>query len=498
MAVLVLLLPSLSGRAADLPSMLEYRVGDQAEADIATPIPLVVFDPARTQTLRSNEAARVAPIFRQNAMAGALAEAELRAAYTNAHAQFSAGLERLFNHPLPLLDAEFGSAQYREFLKAWREQNVSFPLTTQLAELWAFGDFGDIALERQLARLRRFTNTLVRADALPAEERLAAGSIRLMTVADLQTPLSLAQVDRSGRNVARTNVLTLGRLRQDAQKATNASERAEARYVAEFLRPNCFMDEALTREARTRRVEALNAADRYEAGQVIVRQGELITEKTKLALDELQSRTAAQRVQAAADQDRSRVEAEVEHAQRVATETLKTNRWLLAGMGAAAAGFVGLAIYVFLRRRALMEARHRAVPAGQALMLHDGATDAWRERALVAEARAEKASAMLRTKMLPHLARGVVQEFAQRLLSQRREILTEHQTAEQEVAELADRLQQVHAPLEERLRAYEKRIAELEAELAEKGEQNLALIRARIDSTRQKLDSERADTLNLG
>jgi ElaB/YqjD/DUF883 family membrane-anchored ribosome-binding protein len=225
----------------------------------------------------------------------------------------------------------------------------------------------------------------------------------------------------------------------------------------------------------------------------------LITEKTKLALDELQSRTAAQRVQAAADQERSRVEAEVDEAQRVADETLKTNRWLLAGMGAAASGFVGLAIYVFLRRRALMEARNRAVPLGQALVLHEGATDAWRERALVAEARAEKASAMLRTKMLPHLARGVVQEFAQRLLSQRREILTEHQTAEQEVADLADRLQQVHAPLEERLRAYEKRIAELEAELAEKGEQNLALIRARIDSTRQKLDSERAqDAVNLG
>jgi exonuclease VII small subunit len=92
-----------------------------------------------------------------------------------------------------------------------------------------------------------------------------------------------------------------------------------------------------------------------------------------------------------------------------------------------------------------------------------------------------------------------MQEFAQRLLVQRREILSDHQTAEHEVAELAERLQQVHAPLEERLRAYEKRIAELEAELAEKGEQNLALIQARIDTTRQKLETERAqDTLNAG
>lgn len=497
--LVILLLSTVSGGTAELPSMLEYRAGDQAEADITTPIPLIVFDPARTQALRASEAARVAPIFRHHTHAGSLAESELRTAHTNAHAQFSAGLEHLFNHPLPLLNAEFNSAQYREFLKAWREQNPNFPLPAQLAELWALGDAGDIAVERQLSRLRRFTNSLVRPDNLPAGERLTSGTIRLFGVADLQSPLTLAQVDQSGRNVARTNVLTLGRLRQDAQKATNAAERAEARYVAGFLRPNCFLDDVLTRQARSRRVDPLNAADRYEAGQVIVRQGELITEKSKLALDELQSRTAVQRVQASADQERNRVEAEVVQAQRVADETLKTNRWLLAGMGAAAAAFVGLAIFVFLRRRALADARRRTAPLGQALVLHDGATEAWRERALAAEARAEKVNAMLRTKMLPHLARGMVQEFAQRLLSQRREILTEHQTAEQEVAELADRLQQVHAPLEDRLRAYEKRIAELEAELAEKGEQNLALIRARIDSTRQKMESERShDSLNLG
>lgn len=488
-----------SGRAAELPSMLDYRVGDQAEADIATPIPLVVFDPVRTQALRSNEAARVTPIFRQHTGAGAAAEAELRAAYTNAVSQFAAGLERLFNHPLPLLNAELESPKYAEFLKAWREQNPNFPLTAPLAELWALGDLGDIALERQVVRLRRFTNALVRPDALPAGERLSAGTLRLVGVPSLQTPLTLAQADRSGRNVARTNVLTLDKFRQDAQKATNAVGRAEAKYVAGFLRPNCFFDEELTRQARARRVAELNAADRYEAGQVIVKQGELITDRTKLALDELQSRTAAQRVQAAADQERGRVEAEAAQAQHVANETLKTNRWLLAGMGAAAAGFVGLAVFVFVRRRALMAARHRPVPVGQALVLHDGGAEEWRERALAAEARAEKAGELLRTKMLPHLAGGMMQEFAQRLLVQRREILSDHQTAELEVAELAERLQQVHAPLEERLRAYEKRIAELEAELAEKGEQNLALIRARIDSTRQKMETERAqDSIDLG
>ena len=126
-------------------------------------------------------------------------------------------------------------------------------------------------------------------------------------------------------------------------------------------------------------------------------------------------------------------------------------------------------------------------------MVRDAADEAWRERALAAEARAQKATAMLRTKMLPHMARWMMQEFMQRLLLQRRTILDDHQTAEREVAELAERLEHVHAPLEERLRAYEKRIAELEAELAAKGEQNLELIKARIETTRKKLDGERLE-----
>ena len=41
------------------------------------------------------------------------------------------------------------------------------------------------------------------------------------------------------------------------------------------------------------------------------------------------------------------------------------------------------------------------------------------------------------------------------------------------------------------LHAYEKRIAELEAELAMKGQQNAELIKAKIETTRKKLEVER-------
>ena len=122
-----------SSVAAELPALLEYRVGDQAEADIVTPVPLVVFDPARTEGLRKAEAQDVNPVFRFLPAAAQQSETDLRSAFTNAQARFTAGLERLFSHPLPLLNAEFGQQHYNEFLKAYRGQNPDFPLTAQLA-----------------------------------------------------------------------------------------------------------------------------------------------------------------------------------------------------------------------------------------------------------------------------------------------------------------------------------------------------------------------------
>ena len=65
------------------------------------------------------------------------------------------------------------------------------------------------------------------------------------------------------------------------------------------------------------------------------------------------------------------------------------------------------------------------------------------------------------------------------------------------MVELAERLENIHAPLEDRLKAYELRIADLEAELAAKGQENLELIKAKIETTRKKLEGERAqDSLN--
>jgi hypothetical protein len=59
------------------------------------------------------------------------------------------------------------------------------------------------------------------------------------------------------------------------------------------------------------------------------------------------------------------------------------------------------------------------------------------------------------------------------------------------MSELEQRLEQLHTPLQERITAYEKRIDELEKDLAAKGEENRELLGARIFVAKQRLILER-------
>ena len=63
--------------------------------------------------------------------------------------------------------------------------------------------------------------------------------------------------------------------------------------------------------------------------------------------------------------------------------------------------------------------------------------------------------------------------------------------AEQEVARLEALLVGMQAPQETSLRTFERRIAELEAQMAAQGAENRELLEAVIQLTRQKLNQER-------
>jgi hypothetical protein len=118
------------------------------------------------------------------------------------------------------------------------------------------------------------------------------------------------------------------------------------------------------------------------------------------------------------------------------------------------------------------------------------ADDVWRQRALMAELRAEQAQAAVGASLGPHLAQALKEALVQELAVQRRELLQAQQIAAAEIAQLTHHLDELRAPIQERLRSYEMRIQELEKQLAAKNEENRELLKLEIDMLRRQLEVE--------
>jgi hypothetical protein len=131
------------------------------------------------------------------------------------------------------------------------------------------------------------------------------------------------------------------------------------------------------------------------------------------------------------------------------------------------------------------------VPAVNSANVNTVSDDEWRRRALEAEARAEQAQAALRASLAPQLAASLKEAVVQGLAAQRSELLKAQQGAAMEISELVHRLDELKAPIQERLHSYETRIHELKRDLAERNEENRELLKLKIEMTRRQLEAER-------
>ena len=453
----------------------DYQVGDTAKADVVTPIQLIVIDPDETAALKQREALKVPVLCRYNTNAVEEVEKEFRSAFANSRSNFLVRLETVFQRQ-NLGEKALATPRFQRFLGQIQRPNKFFPVTTNLAELWAQGQ-SDHLVEASLAgALRGAMNRPLRATAPPAELKLTL-NLRLVPVAHWNEALSLETAEQRAVNCSRTNVILLGRAREEFIQWFPPEEQRLAKFLSSLLRTNFSADVELTRQARARRTDPLWAADRYEAGQTIVKQGQMLDKKLKAALAQLKEKTAVAGLQQQLREDELK-----------AQQAEFRNRCLLASLAALAAML--FAIIWRLTRRA---------PAGSLLPARiDGAAatvvscPACAEKIIVpGEGSPEAAPTDLRARLLPHLARLLKDKLVQKLLSQRTELLETQKKAAIEMAELEARLAKIHAPLQERLRAYEQRIGELEKELTQKGAENCALIQLKIQMVRSQLAATR-------
>ena len=100
--------------------------------------------------------------------------------------------------------------------------------------------------------------------------------------------------------------------------------------------------------------------------------------------------------------------------------------------------------------------------------------------------------AALKADFAPQLAQALKEAVVQELAAQRSELLKAQRSAAAEIGELVHRLDQLQAPMQERLRTYEMKIEQLEKELAARNEENHELLKLKIEMIRRQLEAERA------
>lgn len=477
----------VSGLAKD-PA--EYRLGDQIEEELVTPVPLMVVDPIATAALKAREQTRIPVIFRYNESALTVVQSNLRQAFAQARTNFLALAEDRFSQ-LPLTDEQLESELFQQVLDTFKRRYRAFPLTQSMAREWASGSVvlpEEIAL---FARVHQAMAGMIRPDNLTNAPKLGWRVLLVPVKSETQT-ITLDDVQARGYRESRTNILTLSRARLALQEHFFAAEAEMARFARRSLRENCFVEVELTRLARARHTDPLFVADHYQAGQVIAHKGQLVDAKVLAALTQLEEKTAAGRLAAQVEHEQEKAE----RGQAQVAQIRESNRWLTIGLASAG----GLLVVVLL----VLAFRRRREPSPVPLLLSgttmplignagnldttQGALGNWQQRALLAEQKVEQAHAAIREGALAQLKEKVVGN----LVSQREAMLDTQQSAAAELADLEKRLNELHAPLQERLRAYEARISELEKALAVKGEENRGLIRAKIELMRRHLEAERS------
>lgn len=495
-------LVAFSAHAQDLAA---YKIGDKAREDIVASVPFDVVDAQATDALKASKARTIAAIYHQFAGETNLVAKNFLAAFAQAHSDFSGAVASEYNQPT-INNQEIESSDFGYFLTDYNVEHRQFPITTQLAVDWAHGDTGSGLRDEWLGLLLQAMNRPVQPDGVPPHF-VYAKKIRIMPVTNLNEKFTFAIAWRRGHVLSADNVPTISGLRARFRQQFSETEQPIAGALAQFLQPNCYPDVAMTKDARDFTVRSMVAADHFEAGQVIVRRGETIDATAKAALDQLNKelmpgtlngQIAAERAQPEevraqterdavqlAQQQQQQAQLDRDRAERLAQEELRQ---------AAALREQALNAQILARKIRERDERLLAALGGVALL---ALAILWRWLRLAPTVsipaptklqRMEKPG--LPAELAPYLAQTLKEAVVQGLATQRAELLEAQRQAAAEIAELVQRLDQLQAPMQDRLRAYQERIQELQKDLAERTEENRLLLKLKIEMMRRQLEAE--------
>ena len=474
---------------AEIPA---YKLGDVATQEVVTPVALTVINPESTQALRDKEARRTPPIIRFRAQSSDEAEAALHAAFISARTNFNTAFDRVTNSE-PSGEHASEDVLLLRAVEITRRRTNRFPLLDELAPVWARNGSDATAQNGLVEILRKAMSQPIISGKVPAMFG-PKSALTLVPVSQLDQSLTVNDVQQRGRIERNLHAMTLVNARSQMLKEFAQDQQETGKFLAKFITTNAVPEAELTQLIRTRQTEGLCVTDTYQAGEVIARTGQTIDAKTLAALDAMREKSAIATLQDKLDQqqqtaatsatvskllDNLQQKLDQQKQQAPAARDWPLVAWIGGGFGLV----VGLLALILWRIRSRKQSSLLPVLAAEA-----GTVELdWRERAVLAEARAAEAHHLMKGEFMQWMREKLIQG----LFHQRAELLSAQQNAEAEMRRLEQRLEQLQAPLQERISAYEKRIVELERDLAVKGEENRELIKAKITLAKHQLSLER-------
>jgi len=104
----------------------------------------------------------------------------------------------------------------------------------------------------------------------------------------------------------------------------------------------------------------------------------------------------------------------------------------------------------------------------------------------------ENVPATVRSALIPHLARMMMNRLVQALFAQREGLIDTQTEATRRMAVLEERITQAQENVQKKIAGYENRIAELERQLVAKEEEKRELMRANFQLAKKALEAENA------
>jgi len=419
-------------------------VGQPADREVTTPVFLAVVDPDATARAREKESRRLPPLFRFDSRTAERAVERFLADFQQRHTLFQQGLRRKWEAALTPEDCL--TAEFADYVAAFRFAHADFPLSDDLAVTWAMDSAAQPWRNPTAAAIRGALRQYVVADELPAEAEGHA-EVLLSSPGDAGGVTVAGDVEKMSSRLHRRVMIPLGKVRQQLRGELDRFSSTWADYAAQFVAVNVDFDPAFTAAARAEYAQRVRVEVAFQPGDPLVRAAQPVTVVQATAIEELRSHFAA------------------------VAQTRTWTEWWLGGFGLV------LVVGGAVAHRAGGPARSREAlveigsPSSPAVETHPLA---------------------MRRGLMHQLSAWVKSQFVQRLIQQRNDALTAQASASEHVEILNDRLTKLDPEIRERVADYERRIAQLERDLSTANEVSRELIKTKISLARKELEIEKA------